>query len=452
MSALVVIGDALLDRDVDGSVERLCPDAPVPVVDEQSTHDRPGGGALAALLAARDGAEVTLVTALGDDSAGSALRRLIEAAGVAVLDLGLDAPTPEKLRIRTDGRSLLRLDRGGGPAAAVGAATAGVRAAVAWADAALVADYGRGVAARVARELAALGPPLVWDPHPRGPAPVPGAAVVTPNAVEAARLTPAIEGDDLAAATMRAQELCDDWQAGAVCVTRGAAGAVLARKDGGPPLAVPAPFAAAGDPCGAGDRFASRAAVRLAGGADLSAAIVEAVASATEFVAGGGAGAVQAPASDTPDDACDLAAVVRARGGTVVATGGCFDLLHPGHVETLQAARSLGDCLIVCLNSDRSVRRLKGAGRPLVSAADRAAVLRALACVDAVAVFDEDTPERVLTDVRPHVWVKGGDYDVDDLPEAATVAGWGGRAVVVPYLEGRSTTRLIEEALLHAAS
>jgi D-beta-D-heptose 7-phosphate kinase/D-beta-D-heptose 1-phosphate adenosyltransferase len=133
---------------------------------------------------------------------------------------------------------------------------------------------------------------------------------------------------------------------------------------------------------------------------------------------------------------------VRAAGGTVVATGGCFDLLHAGHVSLLQGARSLGDCLIVCLNSDDSVRRLKGDGRPLNSAADRARVLAALGCVDAIAVFGEDTPSAVLERIRPDVWVKGGDYDGRDLPEAAVLSTWGGVAVTVPYLDGRSTTRL----------
>jgi rfaE bifunctional protein nucleotidyltransferase chain/domain len=137
---------------------------------------------------------------------------------------------------------------------------------------------------------------------------------------------------------------------------------------------------------------------------------------------------------------------VRRAGGTVVATGGCFDLLHAGHVRMLEQARALGDCLIVCLNSDDSVRRLKGADRPVVPETDRAAVLAALRCVDAVAVFEEDDPRAVLRELRPHVWAKGGDYAVSDLPEAETLAEWGGRAVVVPYVAGRSTSRLIEVA------
>jgi D-beta-D-heptose 7-phosphate kinase/D-beta-D-heptose 1-phosphate adenosyltransferase len=129
-----------------------------------------------------------------------------------------------------------------------------------------------------------------------------------------------------------------------------------------------------------------------------------------------------------------------------VFTCGCFDLLHAGHVRMLQSARALGDCLIVCLNSDASVRRIKGPDRPLVGQADRAAVLEGLGCVDAVALFEEDDPRAILRQIRPDVWAKGGDYAVADLPEAEVLAGWGGRAVIVPYVSGRSTTRLIEVA------
>jgi rfaE bifunctional protein nucleotidyltransferase chain/domain len=130
----------------------------------------------------------------------------------------------------------------------------------------------------------------------------------------------------------------------------------------------------------------------------------------------------------------------------VVATGGCFDLLHAGHVATLEAARALGDCLVVCLNSDDSVRRLKGPSRPLVPQEDRARVLAALECVDEVVVFDEDTPVEAIRRVRPDVWAKGGDYAGADLPEAALLREWGGQAIVLPYLTGRSTTSLVARA------
>jgi rfaE bifunctional protein nucleotidyltransferase chain/domain len=144
--------------------------------------------------------------------------------------------------------------------------------------------------------------------------------------------------------------------------------------------------------------------------------------------------------------AAEVVRRTRAAGGTVVATGGCFDLLHAGHVATLEAARRLGDCLVVCLNSDDSVRRLKGPSRPLVPERDRVRVLEALGAVDAVTVFAEDTPLAVLDALRPDVWVKGGDYAAPALPETELLAGWGGQVVVVPYLAGRSTTRLAQTA------
>jgi rfaE bifunctional protein nucleotidyltransferase chain/domain/rfaE bifunctional protein kinase chain/domain len=487
VSSIVVVGDTLLDRDVLGTVERLSPDAPIPVVDQETVRSRPGGAGLAAVLAAADATAVTLVTALADDAAGEELRALLAARGIGVVALDLDGATPEKLRIGPPGRPLLRLDRGAGvaPADAIGEPDAAVRAAIGWADVLLVADYGRGVAAAPAIRalLADAAAPLVWDPHPRGADPLPGAALVTPNLAEAHRLESALDGDATPAVAQRARALAARWRAGAVCVTCGARGAVLVDGEG-PPVAVPAEPAAGGDPCGAGDRFAARAAAALARGAGTVDAVVEAVGAASRFVADGGAasigtpvdaradapaagprphgsdeagpgapcadGAVTAPDPDGARHALAVAERVRDRGGTVVATGGCFDLLHPGHIRTLQAARGLGDCLIVCVNSDASVRRLKGPGRPVVAEQDRAAVLHALSCVDAVVVFGEDTPVAALERLRPDLWAKGGDYADRELPEAAVLARWGGEAVLLPYVSGKSTTRIIEEASLRA--
>jgi D-beta-D-heptose 7-phosphate kinase/D-beta-D-heptose 1-phosphate adenosyltransferase len=295
---------------------------------------------------------------------------------------------------------------------------------------------------------------VVWDPHPRGPAPVAGAALVSPNLAEARTLVPDPPGDATPVLARRARTLARRWDAAAVCVTCGARGAVLVARDA-PPLAVPADPAPGGDPCGAGDRFAARAAAALAEGATSGEAVVAAVRAASEFVAAGGATAIAAcpdarPTRDPSADALLLAERTRARGGVVVATGGCFDLLHPGHVRTLEAARALGDCLVVCLNADASVRRLKGPGRPVVGEADRAAVLRALACVDAVLVFSEDTPAAALERLRPDVWAKGADYAGRALPEADVLAAWGGEVVLLPLLPGNSTTRIIQEASLRA--
>jgi D-beta-D-heptose 7-phosphate kinase/D-beta-D-heptose 1-phosphate adenosyltransferase len=457
--SLVVIGDALLDRDLVGRAERLCPDAPVPVIDGCETLDRPGGAALAALLARRLGASVTLVTALGHDDAGRHVANLLEAAGVDVVAAPLGGATPEKIRVRAGGQSLLRIDRGG-EGAPIGHLPARAASAASGAGAVLVSDYGRGMTRLPAvRALtAAANVPVVWDPHPRGAAPTDGAAVVTPNRSELlAAFPPPAGGSDLVAVTAAGRAARRRWGARSVAVTLGAGGALVVYGDGAP-LAVPA-RPASGDPCGAGDCFAAATAVAIAGGAVVSEAAVAAVEAAGAFVAAGGVASVAGPAAG-PDrsvpaaatagytgGAAQLAAEVRASGGTVVVAGGCFDLLHAGHVALLEAARRLGDCLIVALNSDESVRRLKGPRRPVVTASDRARVLRGLASVDAVTVFDEDAPTAVLERLRPHIFAKGGDYSDRRLPEESVLDRWGGQVVVLPYLSGRSTTTLFERAI-----
>lgn len=440
MTRLVVVGDALLDIDLVGRAGRLMPEAPVPVLDDLREVRRPGGAGLAAALAAGDGAEVVLVAPVPDDAEGELLRVALAAAGVELVALRQEGTTTVKRRVRAGGQSLLRLDSG--EPGAIGELPAAARSALASADAVLVADYGRGLSAhRHTRDVLAGLPrriPLVWDPHPRGADPVPGVRLATPNEAEAAAA-----GPGLAALSRRAAELVGSWRVDAVAITLGARGALLSRGESSPSV-LPAPRVTAVDTCGAGDRFASAAALALGSGAVTLEAVHHAVQSAAAYVAAGGSASYGAPARATEPG--DPVARVRAAGGTVVATGGCFDLLHAGHVATLEAARALGDCLVVCLNSDDSVRRLKGPARPLVPAADRARVLAALAPVDAVVVFDEDTPTEVLRRVRPDVWAKGGDYAGAELPEAAVLREWGGQSVVLPYLQGRSTTRLVETA------
>jgi D-beta-D-heptose 7-phosphate kinase / D-beta-D-heptose 1-phosphate adenosyltransferase len=449
LKRLLVIGDALLDRDLDGRVERLSPDAPVPVVEEATDQPRPGGAALAAVLAASDGRDVTLVTALGRDPAGEELAGLLAESGVQVLDVGLEAATPEKVRIRSDGRTLLRLDHGGRRPGRVGEPDADVLRTIAGAGAVLVSDYGWGITAqpRLREAIAEVAhrAPVVWDPHPKGSAPVPGVRLVKPNSHEVGG------GDSVGELAERGRSLLTEWEAGAIAITMGARGALLVTGDG-PPLAMPAPAVAVADPCGAGDRFVATAAGLLGDGAGLAEAVSGAVEAASAFVAAGGASnapigppLLRLSAPTGMDAALKIVARVRARAGRVIATGGCFDLIHAGHVSVLGKARQLGDCLIVCLNSDASVRRVKGHGRPLVPEQDRAAVLGALAAVDAVVVFDEDTPEAVLDRLRPDVFAKGGDYATADLPERRLVATWGGEVVLLPYLQGHSTTSLLEE-------
>jgi D-beta-D-heptose 7-phosphate kinase / D-beta-D-heptose 1-phosphate adenosyltransferase len=466
---LVVVGDAFLDRDHLGRVERVASDEPALVVSGGTSHMRPGGAALAAVLSARQGNSVTLVTALGQDRGGDQLRTLLDEAQVKVVDFGLDGSTAVKTRIRAAGRTLMMLDEHDvcPPVGREGnKALVAARRVLMAADGVLVSDYGRGVAAhtgvRSVLAEAARRSPLVWDPHPRGAVPVPHTAVVTPNSREARVIASLAGGDTLSDDVEAARAVGRAWGPVQVALTRHEHGAVLLADGELPPLVVPTKVAAGGkaDPCGAGDFFAGHLATMLAGGQLPSEAVASAVEAASAYVAAGGprfldhlpddgspmAGLSSAGRAAITQGAIELAGVVRARGGTVVAAGGCFDLLHAGHVGLLEQARQLGDCLIVCLNSDDSLSRLKGPSRPIVPAVQRALVLEALASVDAVLVFDEDTPETAIRALRPAIWVKGGDYSGMEIPEDELVSSLGGRTVVVPFVAGCSTSSLIESA------
>ena len=468
---LVVIGDVMLDVDRSGTVERLSPEAPVPVLRDPVDTRRPGGAALAALLAARNTFRpVVLIAPWADDDAAGQLAELL-GQQVQVIGIGWTGSTPVKTRLRAGSHPIARVDEGGRPGALAALPTA-ARTALTDAAAVLVADYGVGATGFPAIREALQGlsgrTPVVWDPHPRGSSPVPGTCCVTPNEPELLALSagsgagsppPGTPGAPspfgvLAAA---ANDLAARWGATSVAVTLGSRGALLCTP-GGPPLMVTARALVAGDTCGAGDSFAAAAAVALADGALPSEAVEAAVQAAGRFVEQGGAAGVDAAgapadrpvAPGAPPPVDRLLARIRRSGGTVVATGGCFDLLHAGHIATLEAARAMGDCLVVVLNSDSSVRRLKGDGRPLQPQQDRARVLGALQCVDAVVIFNEDTPARVLEELQPDVWAKGGDYSGVELPEAAVLSRWGGQVVTVPYLAGRSTTALVELAVAPA--
>jgi D-beta-D-heptose 7-phosphate kinase/D-beta-D-heptose 1-phosphate adenosyltransferase len=437
-SPLVIVGDSMLDVDIEGGASRLSPEAPVPVVDAERIWHRPGGAGLAAVLAARTGHEVVLVTALADDADGHVLAGLLTDAGVEVVALPMTGSTVCKTRIRARGQSMLRLDHGDGNAATDGM-PARVSALLESALAVCVADYGRGVSAHpdVRALVCAISEhvPVVWDPHPRGAAPTPGCWLVTPNQSEAG---------DSSAESLRRQ-----WKARAVSVTMGSRGALLATTTGSVHVPAPPVTGGGGDPCGAGDRFAVAVALALGEGGDAQAAVTAAVEAATRFVAAGGAVGVSTPAPigarGNFSGARDLDAL-RRRGGRLVATGGCFDLLHTGHVRLLHQARQLGDALVVLLNSDSSVRALKGPTRPVMAAEDRARVLSALECVDDVIIFDELSPEEALDRLRPDVWVKGGDYAEADLPEAEVVRRHGGEVVLLPTVAGYSSSNLIAAA------
>jgi D-beta-D-heptose 7-phosphate kinase / D-beta-D-heptose 1-phosphate adenosyltransferase len=447
---LVVIGDLLLDEDMQGTVERLSPEGPFPVLSCAVTKQRPGGAGLAALMAAVEPEwSVTLISAIGRDGAGRRVRALLDDAGVEVFDIATDGSTPVKTRIRSAGRTLVRVDIDHDPLQ-LGKVPEGVVERLATATVVLVCDYGRGVAAdsaiRRAIETAAEHCPVVWDPHAKGPVPVDGVVLAVPNADEAKALSGADDGRDLAGDIQHGLALLDKWPVRQIAVTRGPHGAVLLASGQGHPLVIPTRSVAGGDTCGAGDRFAVAAALALGFGQLPSEAVAAGVAAATAYVdADGPAGLFDMRGAHTvhPESVLGLVQRVRAAGGRIVGAGGCFDLLHTGHISLLQQARQLGDLLIVCMNSDSSVVRLKGPSRPVTGERERAVLLEALACVDGVLVFDEDTPERILAELRPDIWVKGGDYADQYVPETPLVESWGGQVVVVPYLKGRSTTSVI---------
>ncbi|NHN54659.1 bifunctional heptose 7-phosphate kinase/heptose 1-phosphate adenyltransferase [Calidifontibacter sp. DB0510] len=453
---IVVVGDLVLDRDVDGRVERECPDAPAPVLDVERSVQGPGGAGLAALLAVAPDTDVHLIAPLAADARGEQLRAALSDAGVGLTALPHLGGTRTKTRLRAGDRVITRYDEGGPGTPPPGAPPDAVGALLREANAILVSDYGAGTTshaglrellARTARDGRA---PIVWDPHPRGTTPLPGCAVVTPNLGEAQHFSPIERPTTHLPEALRAQ-----WSAEAVCVTRGADGALLARA-GHPLTRVPVPDVRDRDTCGAGDSFAASLTRSLATGHTLYAAVHRAAADAAEWVRGNGTTGFRqrsgrvGPMGDSAG-VLDSAGLPRTPGERVVATGGCFDLLHAGHIGSLRAARSLGDRLVELLNSDRSVRRLKGPTRPVQTQDDRAAVLRALDVVDEVVIFDEDDPCRLLATLRPDIWAKGGDYDPETLPEADLVRSWGGEVVILPFVAGMSTTGLVQTIVGRAA-
>jgi D-beta-D-heptose 7-phosphate kinase / D-beta-D-heptose 1-phosphate adenosyltransferase len=455
---LVVIGDSMLDIDIEGTADRLSPDAPVPVVDVQRSWHRPGGAGLAALIAAKAADEVVLITAMAADDAGEVLRDLLDPI-VDVRPLRLRGSTVCKTRVSAAGVPMLRLDTGDGRAEGALIPPA-VTEAIAQAGTIVISDYGRGVTAlpalreRLTHRVAQV--PLVWDPHPAGAEPVPGCALVAPNAAEAARFSRTQD------AGTQGSRLCEIWQAQAVAVTRGDRGATVTDRISRSTTTVPVPERRAPmrpDTCGAGDAFAAAAAVTFRTGADAHTAVRAAVSWAADYVHAGAATSMSTAARSAflpgssrwseRRDPFELADRIRRTGGRLVATGGCFDLLHRGHVSLLEQARALGDALIVCLNSDASIRGAKGASRPIVGQDDRARVLHALEAVDGVAIFDEETPADLLARLQPDIWVKGTDYANRPMAEADVVRQFGGQIVLVPVIPGYSTSRLVDTATLN---
>ncbi|GAA4921595.1 rfaE bifunctional protein kinase chain/domain/rfaE bifunctional protein nucleotidyltransferase chain/domain [Actinomycetospora succinea] len=463
---VVVLGDAVLDQWLTGPSKRLSREAPVPVVEVDHTRGSPGAAANTAANLAALGARTELVSVLGDDADAATVRELLATYGVGTDGVVTDPtrPTAAKRRVLADDALVARFDtttRGRLGDAARDAVHAAFRRAVEGADAVVVCDYDGGSLDGV---VDLLGPPgersyrLVVDAHDPARWTPARPDVVTPNAGEAATLLGRDLGgpDRVAAAEAAGAELRERSGAGAVVVTLDRDGALLLPSDGDAPahrtFARPSPEA---NTCGAGDTFTAALVLALAAGTPAATAVELAQAAADVVVGrpgtsvcGTGELAERVAAAEGPLlDATSLAAIVdeqRVAGRRVVFTNGCFDVVHRGHIASLNQAKRLGDVLIVALNSDASVARLKGPSRPVNPLADRAAVIGALSCVDHVTVFDDDTPAELLELLEPDVYAKGGDYTPQMLRESATVGAYGGRVVILDYLPDRSTSAIVE--------
>jgi rfaE bifunctional protein, domain II len=465
---VVVLGDSFVDEWWYGDPERLSREAPVPVITLDRVQRAPGGAANTAVNLAALGARPVLVTPISDDPDGAWLRRCLTDAGVAVRGVPLRSEnTPVKRRMVADGQIVLRVDSQGGDLAPDTAdLIAATETALRPDPVAVVAcDYSLGALDDTflawLRQRRASLPVLAVDAHHlqrwRDLRPT----LVKPNFAEMAELLAPdhrLPEGPVRVSTVESQAelILDRTGARIAAVTLDIDGALVL---GGPSSAVRTATvgAPASHAVGAGDAYLAALTLAVANGASIRDAATLAQRAATasiqgprtcvtrieDIVAGQGAD----PAASTDNDVASVLARVRAaraRGARLVFTNGCFDVLHHGHVGFLRQARALGDLLVVGLNSDASVARLKGPDRPVNSVEDRLAVLSALSCVDHVIVFEENSPEWLITELRPDIYVKGGDYHDDLLPEADLVRRLGGEVRILDYLPDRSTSSIIE--------
>lgn len=456
---VLVAGDLMLDRYWYGATARISPEAPVPVVRVEREEHRPGGAANVALNIASLGGQARLLGLVGDDEAGLQLARLLDQAGVLChLERQPGRPTITKLRVISRHQQLLRLDFEEGFGDTTGASLRErLGAQLPLADVVVLSDYAKGTLGdipaliQVAR---AAGKRVLVDPKQRDFAQYRGASLVTPNLAELeAVVGPCPDEDSLVRQSLG---LIQRHELGALLVTRGEKGMTLVCP-GEPPRHMPTQAREVFDVTGAGDTVIAVLAAGLAAGLSLATATQVANHAAGVVVGKLGTAPVTIPELQAAlhehgvarrgvvgeEDLMALRQAARARGESLVFTNGCFDILHAGHVAYLEEASRLGDRLVVAVNTDDTVRRLKGADRPVNPLERRMAVLAALACVDWVVPFAEDTPERLICRLRPDLLVKGGDNDPERIPGARCVRESGGQVRVLSYLEQCSTTELI---------
>jgi D-beta-D-heptose 7-phosphate kinase/D-beta-D-heptose 1-phosphate adenosyltransferase len=464
---VVVIGEAKLDSYLLGSSGRLCPEAPVPVVTLRERRDAPGGAANTAVNVRSLGAQVSFLSIIGDDCEGTALRAALQDHGVSADSLRIQPSrrTLAKQRIIASSQILVRFDQGDTTPIGPQGEDDLIRQLTAVfprCDAVIISDYSYGILTpRVISALADLQARLpriiVADSKRLAAYRRVGLTAVKPNHAEALQLLGVQAMQDprgrIDGMLTRGKQLLQRTGSRIAAVTLDTEGALTFERKR-PPYRTygrPNPQARA---AGAGDTFISAFSLALAAGSGTPAAAELAAAAAAVVVTKEGTASCSAPelqgyfvaGNKAAADLCELAARLekqRRQGRRIVFTNGCFDILHRGHVTYLSRAKALGDVLVVGVNSDEGIHRLKGPSRPINSLEDRLQVLAALSCVDHLVAFDEDTPHNLIRVLRPAVFVKGGDYTRDRLPEASLVEELGGTVHILPYVDDRSTTGLI---------
>ena len=461
---VTVVGDVLLDQWWHGHTDRISREAAAPVVEIDRQERAPGGAGNTAMNLAALGASVDVVGVVGDDEAGRRLREHLESAGVDTSGLQRwpATATVTKTRILGGDQILVRVDEARHTRLTPDVArrlTTDLATALTRADAVVVCDYGSQVLVESVLQAFALGrrpPVVVVDAHDPSVWASLCPDLATPNAAEALALLGRSAPDDRPRAAVFAEaapELRRLTGADAVVVTLDQEGSMLLTGDGvvHETRTTPVPERQA---AGAGDTFVAALTVAVAGGlglplgTDLAQAAAEVVVRMPGTSVCGTDDLVEqlSRAGDPVLSADALFRRVtadRAAGKRIVLTNGCFDVLHRGHTTYLSQAAALGDVLIVAVNDDESVRRLKGPERPLNPADDRARVIAALSCVTYVTVFETDTPIPLLEQVRPEIYAKGGDYTPEMLQEAAVVEAYGGEVVILDYVSDHSTTKLV---------
>lgn len=460
-ASVLVVGDVILDRYWSGPVARISPEAPVPVVRVVASEDRPGGAANVAMNVASLGARVTLIGVTGTDEAASRISEILERRGVrCALTPVPGLTTVTKLRVLSQHQQLIRLDFEDPVLAREPEEPfQDYRAYLPEAAVVILSDYAKGCLQGVERLIQAgrdLGKPVIVDPKGRDFARYGGATVVTPNLKE----FQAVAGPCGSEAEIvdRARRLCADLDIQALLITRGEQGMTLVPRYG-EVTHLAAEAREVYDVTGAGDTAVAVLGTALAAGYELGRATALANTAAgvvvgklgaasvtpTELEAGSQHALTHGEAVVTEEILLRFVDGARARGERIVMTNGCFDVIHAGHVRYLEEARRLGDRLIVAVNDDASVSRLKGPGRPVHPLAQRLSVLAGLRAVDWVVPFSEGTPRRLICRVVPDVLVKGGDYTLEQIVGSDCVMARGGRVVTLGYLSGCSTSRIVEQ-------